>query len=119
MKRTASIIGLLIFLAMSSGCILSASPDPEKTVTLAPYETKIFLVTATNVFYPGNNSMEFTWYVDGVPQELYNPAYIFWAGPQYIGRQFNIECVVEIKLQPSGIVLWRDSVVWAVNTSGS
>lgn len=107
------LVGLLLAL---SGCIVTASPDPNTTIHLERYGSQAFLITATKAPFPSNTSIVYKWYVNDDYTGTANAFFTFTAWPEYFDSTIEIKGSDEIwQHTASGdVLISTDSRSWTV-----
>ena len=104
MRKSVSFLFIAIFIAILSGCMISASPTNKDTIIVDPAEKKVFQI---NVF-PSNAT--YTWKLDDVVvQEGTSKTYSYTPIENVVGKQ---TLVVEAKT-----LLGTDTYTWSIDTT--
>jgi hypothetical protein len=120
------LIGMVLAFGLSGCKIISASPNPSRTITLTPGQTQKF-----SVYQIGGPSQDIWWSIDGkaLPWGLSDPFYYnFTAKPEDIGEH-AIRCDIEDYIYIKGndingggggtyITLWTGFQEWTVEIPG-
>lgn len=101
MKRAMVLMALLgLMTAGMSGCILSATPNPGKTVCLSAGESQTFAVKAFL-------NKGFVWYKDGVVLGETGASYVFTATPEDAGKLITIQVEATDMFNKTDVKAWK------------
>ncbi len=127
MKQILSFFLLLIVSAFFTGCITSATPNPEKTIIMKPGDEQLFMITIHPFIYTFRPVINYGIKIDNeiyeyLDKEWPTYAYDTYSPEVHDAGKHEISILVSVRdfapQQPAPEPLWRDSRTWNVIVCG-